>query len=64
MGFVSALTLLFIGLKLSGLLTWSWWAVLSPMLIGAALLFLLVVVASVVYVGVAVRDRRTGKRWF
>lgn len=35
--FPSVLTVLFIGLKLTGLISWSWWWVLSPMWIGAAL---------------------------
>lgn len=30
-GFPGLLTLLFIGLKLTGNITWSWWWVLSPM---------------------------------
>lgn len=29
-GFVGLLTILFIGLKLTGYITWSWWWVLSP----------------------------------
>ena len=29
-GFVGLLTILFIGLKLTGNITWSWWWVLSP----------------------------------
>lgn len=29
-GFTSLLTLLFIGLKLTGFIDWSWWWVLSP----------------------------------
>jgi len=29
-GFVGALTLLFIGLKLGNVIDWSWWWVLSP----------------------------------
>ena len=37
MGFTGALTLLFIGLKLGEVISWSWWWVLSPMLISAAL---------------------------
>lgn len=41
-GFVGLLTILFIGLKLSGLITWSWWWVLSPLLIGVLVLFLCV----------------------
>jgi predicted tellurium resistance membrane protein TerC len=38
-GFVGLLTLLFIALKLTGYITWSWWWVLSPLWIS----FLLVV---------------------
>jgi hypothetical protein len=41
-GFVGALTLVFIGLKLTGYIAWSWWWVLSPiwisLLIGALLI--------------------------
>jgi len=32
MGFLSWLTLIFIAAKLFGLLSWSWWLVLSPAL--------------------------------
>jgi hypothetical protein len=32
-GFVGLLTILFIGLKLTNFIAWSWWWVLSPMLI-------------------------------
>lgn len=30
LGFISLLTLLFIGLKLTGFIDWSWWLVFSP----------------------------------
>jgi hypothetical protein len=30
-GFTGLLTILFIGLKLTGHITWSWWWVLSPL---------------------------------
>lgn len=30
-GFLSLLALLFIGLKLGGVITWSWWWVLAPL---------------------------------
>ena len=36
-GFAGALTLLFIGLKLGGVIDWSWWWVLSPLWISALL---------------------------
>ena len=29
-GFVGMLTILFIGLKLGGVIAWSWWWILSP----------------------------------
>lgn len=42
-GFLSLLTVLFIGLKLTGFITWSWWWVLSPMLLPViGLIFMLV----------------------
>lgn len=34
-GFVGLLTVLFIGLKLTGNIDWSWWWVLSPVWISA-----------------------------
>ncbi|NDB85311.1 MAG: hypothetical protein EB127_21810 [Alphaproteobacteria bacterium] len=36
-GFPGLLTVLFIGLKLTGHITWSWWWVLSPLWISALL---------------------------
>jgi len=33
MGFIEVLTLIFITLKLTGYIDWSWWWVLSPILI-------------------------------
>jgi len=38
--FLPILTLIFITLKLTGYITWSWWWVLSPMLIPLALVIL------------------------
>jgi uncharacterized protein (DUF983 family) len=44
-GFPGLLTVLFIGLKLTGHITWSWWWVLSPLWISAliALVFFAIV---------------------
>ena len=42
-GLIGVLTLIFVVLKLSGNITWSWWWVLSPMWIGGSLTMLLVV---------------------
>jgi hypothetical protein len=46
LGFFSALTILFIGLKMTGYIEWSWWWVLAPIWMTYALAF----VAAVVYV--------------
>lgn len=41
-GFAGLLTVLLIGLKLTGAITWSWWWVLSPLWIGYAIVLLIV----------------------
>ena len=49
-GFCGLLTVLFIALKLSGYISWSWWWVLSPLWIGFALFIaILAVVAAIAY---------------
>ena len=40
-GFLPLLALMFIGLKLSGLITWSWWWVLAPLWGPVALVILM-----------------------
>lgn len=40
-GFGGLLTVLFIGLKLTGHINWSWWWVLSPLWIGFGLVILI-----------------------
>ena len=37
-GFAGLLTVLFIGLKLTGYIAWSWWWVLAPLWIGFVIL--------------------------
>lgn len=44
-GFSGALTLLFVGLRLTSVIDWSWWWVLSPTLIH---LFLIAVSATLI----------------
>lgn len=44
-GFTSLLTIVFIVLKLCGVITWSWWWVLSPLWISAILGLVLVIIA-------------------
>lgn len=55
-GFVGLLTILFIGLKLTGFITWSWVWVLSPIWI--TLLIVLACIAFVVWVESSSRNRR------
>ena len=43
-GFAGLLTVLFIGLKLTGAIAWSWWWVLSPLWIGWASVLLIVAI--------------------
>ena len=38
-GFVGLLTIVFITLKLCGVITWSWWWVLAPLWIGFLIVF-------------------------
>jgi len=39
MGFLETLTIVFIVLKLTEVIAWSWWAVFSPMWVGYAVIF-------------------------
>lgn len=43
LGFFSLLTLIFVVMKLLEVITWSWWLVFSPLLIGFVLAVLLAV---------------------
>jgi hypothetical protein len=47
-GFTGLLTVLFIGLKLTGYISWSWWWVLSPLWI-SALLGLFIILLAVIF---------------
>ena len=44
-GFCGLLTILFVGLKLTGYITWSWWWVLSPLLIPVGFILLVFLLA-------------------
>lgn len=46
-GFMSLLGLLFIGLKLTGYIAWSWWWVLAPFWGPMALLFIILAIAII-----------------
>lgn len=47
-GFVGLLTILFVALKLTGYIAWSWWWVLSPVLISAGIIVTILLVLLVV----------------
>ncbi len=47
MGFFSWLTILFIALKLTGYIAWSWWWVLAPLWIPVALVTGVIVIAGI-----------------
>lgn len=46
-GFTGLLTLLFIGLKLTNVIDWSWWWVLSPIWIVIIIVILVIIVAVI-----------------
>lgn len=46
-GFVGLLTVLFVGLKLTGYIAWSWWWVLSPIWISAIIVLLILIALAV-----------------
>lgn len=47
-GFSGLLTIVFIVLKLTNYINWSWWWVLSPIWIGLALIFLILLGALII----------------
>ena len=50
-GIVGVLTIIFVVLKLTNLIAWSWWWVLSPLWIGAIIaVFILFIVGLVVLI--------------
>lgn len=53
-GFTGLLTILFIGLKLGGVTSWSWWWVLSPIWI--TLLLVILILALLRMAGVSGRN--------
>jgi len=54
-GFVGALQITFVVLKLCKVIDWSWWWVLSPIWISTALTILVVLIGNIV---IYVRDKR------
>jgi len=46
-GFFGLLTILFIGLKLTGYIAWSWWWVLSPIWVPTIVVLLIILLAVI-----------------
>lgn len=46
-GFSGALTILFVALKLTGYITWSWWWVLSPLWISALAVLAILLIGAI-----------------
>lgn len=55
-GFLGALTILFIALKLTDVIAWSWWWVLAPMWVPSAVMLGVLVIMLVIAGVVAVID--------
>ena len=49
-GFFGLLAVLFVGLKLTGYITWSWWWVTAPLWGPFMLVLVILVIAALVYV--------------
>ena len=47
-GFAGVLTIVFVVLKLVGVITWSWWWVLSPLWISFGLVLVILLIAALV----------------
>lgn len=61
-GFGGALTLLFIGLKLGHVIKWSWWWVLSPLWISAALFVAIALLLLLIaFLTVTIKERRASQ---
>ena len=55
--FVGALQVLFIGLKLAGVIDWSWWLVFSPFLIELGIIAFLLLLVGLYYLGIYMSSR-------
>jgi hypothetical protein len=57
MGFIEVLTIVFIVLKLTEVIAWSWWLVFTPILAGYALIFVLIFVLAFAFAIIRLIDR-------
>lgn len=62
-GFTGLLTILFVGLKLTHDIDWSWWWVLSPIWISTAVtVALIALVLGFAFVAETVKERKAARR--
>lgn len=62
-GFCGLLTIVFITLKLTGYIDWSWWWVLSPLWIGFAVVMAILAIALIIIAASASKPKVTYRRW-
>lgn len=60
-GFFGALTILFIALKLIGVINWSWFYVLLPSIISLGLSAIILVIMLVVFIVVKIKNKEEEK---
>lgn len=60
-GFTGLLTLVFIVLKLCGVINWSWWWVLSPLWISAGLVVVVLLIIGIICLIAHLVQRHTKK---
>lgn len=58
LGLASILTIIFVVAKLFGLVAWSWWIVFSPLLVVFGLIFVILLIALIFYIGVVIYASR------
>lgn len=62
-GFVGLLTIVFITLKLTGVISWSWLWVLAPIWISAALSLVALLILGIIMLFLYLGDKRDEKKW-
>lgn len=62
-GFVGLLAIVFITLKLTGHISWSWVWVLAPIWISAAISLLVLAILGIIMLVIYLADKREEKNW-
>lgn len=63
MGFTEVLTIVFIALKLLGVISWSWWLVLLPEILAFVVYAIMVILAVVVNAKVTKSMKDFDRKW-